>query len=100
MSKKVLDVVEPLLEVSAEEKPETPFSQFVEHQKKAITEASKALVSILPDGVREHSETAVKEMVEGYRALFNSTLDEVIKTIEKAKLEEKVVEKVESAKIR
>ena len=100
MSKKVVNSVDPVLEMSNEEKRETPFSQFVDHQKKAITEASKALTSLLPEGVREHGDTALKEMVEGYRALFNSTLDEVVKTIEKAKLEEKVVETVERAKIR
>jgi hypothetical protein len=100
MPKKVTNLVEPTLELSDEEKQETPFSLFVEHQKKAIGEASKALTSLLPEGVREHGETALKEMVEGYRALFNSTLDEVVKTIEKAKVEEKVVETVERAKIR
>jgi hypothetical protein len=100
MSKKVINPVEPVLEMPDEENGETPFSQFVDHQKKAIAEASKAFASLLPEGVREHGETALKEMVEGYRALFNSTLDEVVKTIEKAKLEEKVVETVERAKIR
>jgi hypothetical protein len=100
MSKKVTNLREPVLEMSDEEKRETPFSQFVEHQKKAINEAGKALTSLLPEGVREHGETALKEMVDGYRALFNSTLDEVVKTIENVKLEEKVVETVERAKIR
>lgn len=100
MSKKPVDPVEPVVEVPVEENPDTPFSLFVEHQKKAISEASKAFASLLPEGVREHGETALKEMVEGYRALFNSTLDEVVKTIEKAKLEEKVVDTVEKAKIR
>ena len=95
MSKKVINVVEPTLELPEEEKRDTPFAQFVEHQKKAIAEASKAFASILPDGVREHSETALKEMVEGYRTLFNSTLDEVIKTIENAKLEDEPVDPVE-----
>ncbi|MFN8373149.1 MAG: hypothetical protein U0694_09785 [Anaerolineae bacterium] len=98
MPKKAAPVVEPVLDM--EEKHDTPFTQFAEHQKKAISEAAKALVAMLPEGVREHGDKAMKEMVEGYRALFNSTLDEVVKTIEKARIEEKVVETVEKAKIR
>lgn len=91
MVKKAETVGEPVLEVPGMEEvgEATPFEEFVEHQKKAATEAGKALSSLLPQGLREHGETALKEMVEGYRSLFNSTLDEVVKAIEKAKMTEK-----------
>jgi hypothetical protein len=71
----------------------TPFDEFVEHEKKAVQEFGKAFAALLPEGLREHGETAVKEMVEGYRRLFNATLDDVIERVEKAKLEDKEAEK-------
>lgn len=88
----VAEVVEVVEE--AVEKVETPFEKFVDHQKKAFVEAGKAFSSLLPEGLREHGQTAVREMVEGYRTLFNSTLDDLIKTLEKARVEaEKTLEK-------
>jgi hypothetical protein len=71
----------------------TPFDEFVEHEKKAAQEFGKAFVAVLPQGLREHGETAVKEMVEGYRRLFNATLDDVVRLIEKAKIEERQPDK-------
>jgi hypothetical protein len=67
----------------------TPFDDFVDHEKKAMQEFGKAFAALLPEGLREHGDTAVKEMVEGYRRLFNATLDDLVKLIEKAKLEDK-----------
>lgn len=86
MAKRATTVETPEVEVPV--KP-TPFDEFVEHEKKAVQEFRKAFAALLPEGLREHGDAAVKEMMEGYRRLFNSTLDDVIKTIEKAKLEEK-----------
>jgi len=71
----------------------TPFDEFVEHEKKAAQEFGKAFAALLPEGLREHGETAVKEMVEGYRRLFNATLDDVVGLVEKAKLEDKESDK-------
>lgn len=67
----------------------TPFDEFVEHEKKAVQEFGKAFATLLPEGLREHGDTAVKEMVEGYRRLFNATLDDVVHMVEKAKVQEK-----------
>ena len=72
--------------VGAEREPST-FDVFIEHQRKAMAEAAKALMALLPDGVQTHGETAIKESIEGYRDLVNSTLDDVIEFIQKAKLE-------------
>jgi hypothetical protein len=75
-------------EVVAEVTPEeTPITEFIDHQKKAANEAAKALAALVPQGVREHGDAAIKEMVEGYRKLVNATLDQIISTVEKAKLE-------------
>lgn len=71
----------------------TPFDEFVEHEKKAVQEFGKAFAALLPEGLRDHGETAVKEMVEGYRRLFNATLDDVIQRVERAKLDEKDTDK-------
>jgi gas vesicle protein len=67
---------------------DTPFDEFIEHQRKAATEVGMALESLIPQGFLEHGEAAVKEAIEGYRRLFNSVIDGVVSTIEKAKLEE------------
>jgi hypothetical protein len=67
----------------------TAFDQFVEHQKKALSELAKALEALLPEGLREHGEAAVRESVEGYRRLFNDTLDSTITRLEKVKFETK-----------
>jgi hypothetical protein len=71
----------------------TPFDEFVEHEKKAVQEFGKAFMAVLPEGLREHGESAVSEMIEGYRLLFNATLDEVAKLIERGKFDEKLSDK-------
>lgn len=77
-------------------RPETPETEntidealgdFLGYQRKAISEVGKALESMVPDGVRTHGQSAFKEMVEGYRGLFNAALDEVIERIEQFKVE-------------
>lgn len=67
---------------------DTPFDEFLDHQRKAATEVGMALESLIPEGFREHGEAAVKEAVEGYRRLFNTIIDEVVSSIEKVKLAE------------
>lgn len=67
---------------------DTPFDEFIDHQRKAATEVGRALESLIPEGFREHGEAAVKEAVEGYRRLFNTVIDEVVNSIEKVKLAE------------
>jgi hypothetical protein len=81
----------PVVETPEKEIPAepTPFDDFVEHERKALQEFGKAFAALLPEGLREHGETAVREMVEGYRQLFNATLDDVVKLVERAKIEEK-----------
>lgn len=65
------------------------FDEFVDHQKKAITEATKAVESLIPQGFKKHGEAALKEMAEGYRALFNSAIDEIVAAIERVKIDDK-----------
>jgi len=76
-----------------EENMERPLDQFVDHQRKAFVEVSKAFGALLPKELREHGQSAVREMLEGYRTLFNATLDDLIKTLEKARLETDEAEK-------
>jgi hypothetical protein len=92
----------PLAETPEKEIPAepTPFDDFVEHEKKALQEFGKAFAALLPEGLREHGDTAVREMVEGYRRLFNATLDDLVKLVERAKLEEKQPQKKTTVPIR
>lgn len=80
--------VKELAEDVQERFEDTPFDEFIDHQRKAAMEAGKALESLIPEGFRDHGEIAVKEAVEGYRRLFNSVIDQVVSAIEKVKLEE------------
>jgi hypothetical protein len=92
----------PVVETPEKEIPAEPtaFDDFVEHEKKAVQEFGKAFAALLPEGVREHGQTGVQEMVEGYRRLFNATLDDIIGRIEKTKLDEKPSRKKSKVPIR
>lgn len=92
VKKKVEEIAEVVVEEVVEEKPDTSFDVFLKHQRKAIMEAAKALEEMIPEGVREHSRNAFKEVVEGYRKLFNSAMDEIIDTFEKVKFEHEAPE--------
>ncbi|NDJ61979.1 MAG: hypothetical protein GYB67_12685 [Chloroflexi bacterium] len=67
--------------------PETRelFETFLNHQRNAIIEASKALKALIPTATLEHSEQAVRESVEGYRVLYNSVIDDVIETVDQVR---------------
>ncbi len=95
MARKIANPIEEVTEgvEVVEEKVETAFDMFVDHQRKAFTEVSRAFNALLPDGVKEHGEKAVEEVIEGYRNLFNSALDDLIETLEKARLEKKLAAK-------
>ncbi len=75
------------------EKVENAFNLFVEHQRNAFTEVSRAFAALLPERTREHGEKAVREVIEGYRTLFNNALDDLIKTLEKARIEENPIDR-------
>lgn len=96
--KKIEEVAQIVVEETMEDKTETPFDVFISHQRKAITEAAKALEEIIPEGVREHSRKAFEEVVEGYRKLFNAAMDEIIETFEKVKFENEDPEQVVEVK--
>jgi hypothetical protein len=65
------------------------FGQFLEHQKKSVAETNKALQALIPQGVKDHSASAYKEAMEGYRTLFNGLIDEIVDSLEKVKIEPK-----------
>lgn len=71
---------------AVEENATTALNAFLEHERAAIDSASKAFESLIPDGVRVHGKKAVEEMIEGYRVLFNTAVDEVIERVEKIKI--------------
>ena len=85
------EVKEELEKVS--EKVENAFNMFVEHQRNAFNEVSRAFAGLLPEQTREHGEKAVREVIEGYRTLFNNALDELVKALEKARIEENPVDR-------
>jgi predicted Zn-dependent protease len=79
-------VVEKAEEVVVIEDTTTPLESFLDSQRRALKEFGKAVESLIPDPVQEHSKKAYKEAVEGYRVLFNSVIDEVVDAIEKVKV--------------
>ncbi len=104
-TRKSVKKVEGAVEAPQTPKPvQTPFDTFVDHERKAITEAFKAVELLLPDAAKEHGEAALKEMTEGYRTLFNATLDEIIEAIETVKVSattnaDQAIEDIEKVKI-
>lgn len=62
-----------------------PLSEFLDHQRKALAEAGKALEALIPSNFLEHSQAAVKEVIEGYRKLINSAIEEVGKIVDRAR---------------
>ncbi len=78
-------VEEMVEEPIVEDKEQTTFDVFVEHQKHALESAGKALTSLIPDGVKEHGRKAVEEMIEGYRVVFNTVMDDVLDRVHTTK---------------
>jgi len=68
---------------------DTAFDVFLNHEREALKSAGKAFESLIPTGVRNHGETAIREMFEGYRVLFNSAIDDLISQAERVKFNEK-----------
>lgn len=67
---------------------EGPLAEFLDHQKKAVVEFRHALEALLPTAFKKHGKKAVEEAIEGYRGLFNSTVDDIVERVEKLKIEE------------
>jgi hypothetical protein len=65
------------------EKESTPLEQFVEHEKNAFVEATRALVSLVPSGLRKHGWNAIEESAKGLGVLAGAVKDsagDVIRT--------------------
>jgi hypothetical protein len=56
-----------------------PFEQFVEHQKQAVDEATKALDALLPTAFKEHGKEAGRHFVKGFQVLVDAAITELEK---------------------
>lgn len=56
--------------------------QFVEHQKTAAEEAGKALLSLIPPGIRTHGWKAIEETTKGFVVLVEGAATEFKKTLD------------------
>ncbi len=56
--------------------------QFVEHQKTAAEEAGKALLSLIPSGLRTHGWKAIEETAKGFGVLVEGAASEVKKALD------------------
>lgn len=56
--------------------------QFVEHERKAAEEAGKALISLIPAGIRTHGWKAIEETVKGFGVLVEGAASEVKKALD------------------
>jgi predicted Zn-dependent protease len=79
-------VVEKVEDVVIVESPTTPLEGFLDAQRRALKEFGKAVESLIPEPVQEHTKNAYKEAVEGYRILLNSAIDDIVERIEKVKI--------------
>ena len=77
-------------EETAQEEP-NPFETFVEKQRLAAEEFTKALEELFPAGFREHTRKAGKAFVESFKVLLDSAredFEEVVRRNKKARTEE------------
>lgn len=71
-------------DAGAADKPNTPFDEFLYHQRRALEETGKALEALLPEGFRNHSAEATKEFSKGFRVLVDAAMEEFKKASQKA----------------
>ncbi len=64
-------------------KDQPPLKAFIKHQGKAIEETGKALASLLPQGFRDHAESALNESRQGFEVLFDGVIDSVESGLDK-----------------
>ena len=62
-----------------EDKKANPLEAFVEHQKKAFEEGTKAIEALLPEGFRDHGKKAGEEFVAGFKVLVDAAIAEMEK---------------------
>jgi hypothetical protein len=77
--------VEKVAEEAAKAIP-TPLENLFEAQKRALSEALKALEGLIPQATRDHGKAAVEQAIDGYRQFVNSTVDEIVKLVERVKI--------------
>ena len=69
------------------EETKTPIDEFLEHQKRAVEEMSKALEALLPEGFREHGAEASREFTKGFKVLVDAAISELEKVSKKVEEE-------------
>jgi len=79
---------QPEMDNQAEGEFESPFEEFLYHQRRALEETGKALESLLPEGFRTHGSNASKEFTKGFRVLVDAAVDEMRKASSKHTSEE------------
>ena len=74
-------------EMDSDDEKLNPLDTFVQHQRKAFEEGTKAIEALLPEGFREHGKKASEEFVAGFKVLVDAAIAEMekmAKTTEKA----------------
>lgn len=67
------------------EKIRKPVEEFVKHQRNAVEEAGKAVLSLIPEGFRTHGTNAVKQSVEGFGVVVDAVSDELTKGVDEVR---------------
>lgn len=60
-----------------EDQTEKPLENFVNHQRNAATEAARAMISLVPEGLRKHGWNAIEESAKGFGNLAEAAAEEV-----------------------
>lgn len=71
------EVVEGFAEDVTEEEEQNPFETFVDKQRVAAEEFTKALEELFPAGFREHTRKAGKAFVESFKVLLDSAREDL-----------------------
>jgi hypothetical protein len=57
----------------------SPFDAFIEHQRRAVEEAGKAIEALVPPGFKEHGSEAAREFSKSFKVLADAAITELEK---------------------
>jgi hypothetical protein len=75
--------IQKMSDIPAEEKAPGPIEEFINHQRRALEEAGKAIDALFPEPFKVHGEAARKEFLAGVKVLVDAAIDEMEKMSKK-----------------
>lgn len=99
MTDEMKDKTEEVFEEVKDEE-QNPFETFVEKQRLAAEEFTKAIEELFPAGFREHTRNAGKAFVDSFKVLLDSAKEDIEDIIRRNKDTETTEEEASSTKVK